>query len=297
MVTKAGMQAPSADGSEPVAGALETPTGVDPIIPSEQPGGPAAAEPTVAEDTKSSPDDLAARIAALEAELAGEKAARAKAERDKELATKAQSALDRKLAELTAKAQQPSPDWDARLEAARARDDARGDGKDTAEQAVLQARAKAQRDAATSQLDDARNVMGLALQEAGISLESWAESEEMEDTRLKWQMAVSVGDFRTANRIATRVAARAKNGTVPTPALQPAKPVSASQPQPPARKSAAQRSAEMDMSGGSVSGAGVRLTEDNIDKLYMDWERNYPERPNPYARPYREFLQTGVIRQ
>ena len=40
---------------------------------------------------------------------------------------------------------------------------------------------------------------------------------------------------------------------------------------------------------------GVTATPDNIDKLYMDWERERPNQPNPYAGKYQRFLSTGTL--
>lgn len=45
---------------------------------------------------------------------------------------------------------------------------------------------------------------------------------------------------------------------------------------------------------GRTAGAPV-ATADNIDKLYMDWERERPTQPNPYAAKYQQFLSTGTL--
>lgn len=40
---------------------------------------------------------------------------------------------------------------------------------------------------------------------------------------------------------------------------------------------------------------GVAPTPETIDDLYMNYERQFPNRPNPYAEKYRKFLATGQI--
>lgn len=50
-----------------------------------------------------------------------------------------------------------------------------------------------------------------------------------------------------------------------------------------------------------VSGAGApasglpRATKENIDQLWMQWEREHPNEANPYSDQYRKFLATGEV--
>lgn len=274
----------SADLEQPVV-TPELPTGGD-LDNADQPTRDVAPkEPTEAAEPEASPES-SGRIAELEAQLATEKVAREKAEGDKELATKGQSALDRRLKSLEQKSQQPTTDWDLTLTLAKQLDEQRGDGEITTERAVLQRQQAEQQKTVESERDSSKLIIETALQDAGISFEDWGVQESWEDTRLKWEMAIALGNYDTANRIASRITGK-KVGAVVTPADG----------EPESKKSAAQRRAEMSTDGGSDAGGGVvaQPTAETIDKLYLDWESKHSDKPNPYAAKYRQLVETGTL--
>lgn len=47
--------------------------------------------------------------------------------------------------------------------------------------------------------------------------------------------------------------------------------------------------------GSGTPSAGAGATKDNIDGLYMKWEREHPDGANPYEAQYRRLVRTGEI--
>ncbi len=61
------------------------------------------------------------------------------------------------------------------------------------------------------------------------------------------------------------------------------------------KRPAVERDGDLDTDTGRGSTVGIRATLANIDKLYLDWEDKYPDRPNPYAPAYRRVVETGRL--
>jgi len=123
-----------------------------------------------------------------------------------------------------------------------------------------------------------------------LSLDPFTAPEFAEVTDL-WR----IGDFRGA-RIAARElkdARKAATQATPVPATQaPSKNGSeAVAPSPTLVRTPVQTTAARTAAGS----AGSPVTAENIDALYMQHEREHPDRPNPYEAKYRIFINEGRI--